>query len=102
MYVFCQAGDGKRGNDVTGVQTCALPILHAGPHGVEHVEAPLPPGPFLKIYVIRAVPQPDRLLLVEPHEVAYAVAAPDRARVHPIIPTRERDQIGTAACRERV
>src|SRR5690554_1825404 len=24
---FCQAGDGIRGADVTGVQTCALPIL---------------------------------------------------------------------------
>ena len=43
-------------------------LLHAAVHGVEHVDAPLPPGPLLEVDVIRAVPQPDRLLLVESHE----------------------------------
>src|SRR5690554_7002384 len=28
MYIFFQAEDGIRGADVTGVQTCALPIFH--------------------------------------------------------------------------
>src|SRR5207244_6621258 len=32
-FFFFQAEDGIRDDLVTGVQTCALPILHAGPFG---------------------------------------------------------------------
>src|SRR5260370_40228384 len=31
QVIFLQAEDGIRGSSVTGVQTCALPILHARP-----------------------------------------------------------------------
>ena len=37
----------------------------------------------VEVDLIRAVPQPDHLLLVEPHEVANAVAEPGLPRVHP-------------------
>src|SRR3989442_15138088 len=37
LFFFFQAEDGIRDADVTGVQTCALPILYAALHRVEQI-----------------------------------------------------------------
>ena len=40
-YCFCQAEDGIRDYDVTGVQTCALPIeTNVGAHGAGRDDQP--------------------------------------------------------------
>ena len=42
LIFFCQAGDGIRDYDVTGVQTCALPILAAEGLFAAERKQPLP------------------------------------------------------------
>ena len=97
--VFFQAEDGIRDTSVTGVQTCALPILQVlrrWPPG-----APACPRTRCRTGVVGpcpAPPFPTRRRLG--HTRVAARNRPSIAARHP--PARRPPEIGRASCRERV
>src|SRR3989442_4179671 len=92
---FCQAEDGMRDADVTGVQTCALPIWGSGVHDLppEHL-----PGEWMPELVALAE---DRELLTPLRAAALAEIQIQRAPVDAHHQPLERIEIGRASCRER-
>src|SRR2546430_8324881 len=91
FFFFFQAEDGIRDLTVTGVQTCALPIL---PHREELAERNLHPR------LLAAVPvdaQADRVQLVDPARMAREPDVIDHAR--PLQRSEER-RVGKE-CRSR-
>src|SRR2546429_1745847 len=89
MFFFFQAEDGIRDVAVTGVQTCALPILSA--------------APATACRMARLRDRRPRLRAVGPHRVISVARARrqavclDDAAAH-----AARPEIGRASCRERV
>src|SRR2546429_2374179 len=88
-FFFFQAEDGIRDVAVTGVQTCALPILQVD-EAIGHVADVPEPAAVLLDHVV--------LEPVAVHEGLPAVVAGD---LHLLVP-RQADEIGRASCRERV
>src|SRR5699024_11664030 len=89
QVVFCfQAEDGIRDRNVTGVQTCALPIYCA------------PCSLFIAI-ARDSGPSVGRILCPPGLDEERRGGPKDR-RSRERVPTRERGQIGRASCRERV
>src|SRR2546429_1721536 len=88
IFFFFQAEDGIRDVAVTGVQTCALPILERvrQTRGADQEKRAGPPPP--------RVDQPVDEVEVEVDEPEVVVDAVERAP--------EPGQIGRASCRERV
>src|SRR5258708_15309113 len=89
VFFFFQAEDGIRDDLVTGVQTCALPILAPRVGATARVEPPAA-DPTVSAEPVPAPPPPPNVL--ERHGPAEADDVPSR---------RERE-IGRASCRERV
>src|SRR5205823_10570399 len=92
---FFQAEDGIRDKLVTGVQTCALPILKKKPRGVRmtsHNQQPQGPSPFDQ--------QPERPITLNS---SWTTTQPINTKSTPpqqtILPEQK---IGRASCRERV
>src|SRR5437773_4988021 len=88
FFFFFQAEDGIRDRDVTGVQTCALPIFHFGDVVFQHLEPPR--------------------VIIGFGQQTHAILQIDRA--HALQPAPQRNplrswlgrEIGRASCRERV
>src|SRR5437868_10307651 len=89
FFFFFQAEDGIRDRNVTGVQTCALPILRSAELGERFVDA-RPVGR-------RERPGEER----RAREDTDARVARHVKRARRILP-REDVEIGRASCRERV
>src|SRR5437763_12482657 len=91
FFFFFQAEDGIRATSVTGVQTCALPILRRGPMGPACRHAHNSGGNFVEFTGIASS------ALDEP------AAQSEWFRLETnISPSRARSEIGRASCRERV
>src|SRR5437660_3302693 len=88
---FFQAEDGIRDGHVTGVQTCALPILTDGHKYLLHANDVYPQASSIKICVLAELyrqAQQGKLKLTD----LYTVKTADLVQ----------DKIGRASCRERV
>src|SRR5207245_3580108 len=94
FFFFFQAEDGIRDATVTGVQTCALPILHL------HPTFGLGSDGSRGVVGIHTDDR-DRLAIDAAHRhcAAYGLDS-DRARLHDV--SQWVDEIGRASCREGV
>src|SRR2546429_4075471 len=88
FFFFFQAEDGIRDVAVTGVQTCALPILSED--WFSPVYGRKEPSPTLRVTTSASLPFEFTTMLIPDLE-----AAADRGVLRPM-------QIGRASCRERV
>src|SRR5207245_6280050 len=93
-FFFFQAEDGIRDATVTGVQTCALPILTGrvlarDNGGLRHVAVALQRG--FDLAGLDAEAAQLHLLVRAPEEVEHSIGTP----------AREITEIGRASCRER-
>ena len=76
VFFFFQAEDGIRDTSVTGVQTCALPILQ---HGFR------PLNPDVAISDVPNSPWNQNIPGVEPEPAIQATTPPDRTLVNEVI-----------------
>src|SRR5258707_3240640 len=90
--IFFQAEDGIRDIGVTGVQTCALPILRYGNQLPEQIEGLIV---RLKAEKPHWGARKIRELLVR--RLDGDIRVPAKSTIHAVL-----DQIGRASCRERV
>src|SRR5699024_11704883 len=94
VFFFFQAEDGIRYRNVTGVQTCALPISPVNPSlCIATVAKQLSPAPWLPITPCAS--EWKRLALIPPWLVFNAWLPKHKI----LLPVRK---IGRASCRERV
>src|SRR5690606_40950037 len=94
-----QAEDGIRVFHVTGVQTCALPILRSGASGMKSTRSS----------VTATVPVPHTASAADPTDAPSSPASSSTSSGRPLTPSRSpvndayvAGQIGRASCRERV
>src|SRR3989442_14607389 len=87
VFFFFQAEDGIRDADVTGVQTCALPIspAHRGARGLlrrllRQLRAAFPQARF-RVRLDGGFASPPLFTFLEREQVEYLVAMPSNARL---------------------